>query len=271
MVAKCAQQLTWNFHCCVTALNRVDSAFFGAVEDRKWPGGIGGYCLACRWPVLIQYHLQSSRATSSTVACATQWVLLIVSGVYRRRKMRASHPGSQKGGRKAERCMFHCAQWHWRTSTSSPLMVEVAPVTSISPTVECPTFSQAQRLLLLVFCFFCFFSPLEAKEIFCLFKRKLFSINSKFLIPLLQRCFSLESDLCHFIFLFFYFTVSHKHPRSLFITHKSPFIVVPSPKSPSSACVIVRLCSIHMRVHTRASCLCFKHNNIWKQAGLLQS
>lgn len=30
-------------------------------------------------------------------------------------------------------------------------MVEVAPVTSITPTMECPTFSQAQQLLLLVF------------------------------------------------------------------------------------------------------------------------
>lgn len=153
MIAKCAHQLAWNFHCSATVLSRVDSAFFGAVRDRKWPGGVGGDCLACRWPVLIQYHLQTSRATSPTVACATQWVLLIVSGVYRRRKMRASHPGSQKGRRKAERCMFHCAQWHWRTSTSSPLMVEVAPVTSITPTVECPTFSQAQQLLLLVFFF----------------------------------------------------------------------------------------------------------------------
>lgn len=141
--------------------------FFGAVENRKWPGGVWGNFLACRWPVLVQYHPQTSCATSPSVTCATQWVLLIVSGVYRQRKMRASHPGSQKGRRKAERCMFHCAPWQWRTSTSSPLMVEVASVTSITPAVECPTFSQALQLLLLFFPHL-----LEANEIFFFYLNK---------------------------------------------------------------------------------------------------
>lgn len=49
-----------------TAFDCVAGAFFGDVQDRKWPD-----CLACRWPVLIHYHLQTSCATSTTVACAT--------------------------------------------------------------------------------------------------------------------------------------------------------------------------------------------------------
>lgn len=186
MVAKCAHLLTWNFHCCVMAPSHVDSAFFGAVEDRKWPGGVGGDFLACRWPVLIQYHLQTSCATSPSVTCATQWVLLIVSGVYRRRKMRASHPGSQKGRRKAERCMFHCAPWHWRTSTSSPLMVEVASVTSITPTVECPTFSQAPQLLLL------FFSLTYWRQ-----RRSFFCLNGSYFLIIVCFLYS-GGDLCCF-------------------------------------------------------------------------
>lgn len=51
MVAKCAHQLTWNFHCSATALTRVD----GAVRDRKWPGGVWGRLfglqVACPNPV----------------------------------------------------------------------------------------------------------------------------------------------------------------------------------------------------------------------------
>lgn len=41
MVAKCAHQLTWNFHCSGTALNYVDSVISAAVEDRKWAGVLG--------------------------------------------------------------------------------------------------------------------------------------------------------------------------------------------------------------------------------------
>lgn len=209
---------------------------------RNWPGGD---CLACRWPVLIQYHLQTPCATSSTVACATQWVLLIVSGVYRRRKMRASHPGSQMGGRKAERCMFYCAQWHWRTSTSSPLMVEVAPVTSITPTVECPTFSQAQQLLR-----FFFLSHLRQTRFFFVhFNGSCFLRIEKAWFLKCCIIFILMSVVLFLVFLL----LNHKHP------YKLSFFKVPSAK-PACLCDFVPL--FHTRVHADAFCHCFMHNNI---------
>lgn len=171
--------------------------------------------------------------------------------------MRASHPGSQKGRRKAERCMFHCALWHWRTSTSSPLMVEVAPVTSITRTVECPTFSQAQQLLLLLF-----FFPhsLKGKGYCCLFKCKLFSNNRNIVV-----C------CCVVFVILLKVQPVPKQTESQFKPINHPSSRYPLPKWIWSACGILCLCFLQMCVHGHAFTLCFKHNNISEQAGLLQS
>lgn len=97
-------------------------------------------------------------------------------------------------------------------------MVEVAPVTSITPTMDCPTFSQAQQLLLLVF----FPHSLEAK-FFSLFKWELFSNNSNGLIPLVCCFFPVLRER---LVLFLVFPLSHKHPNSQFKPNKSSFVKV---------------------------------------------
>lgn len=162
-----------NFHCCTTALSCGDSAFFGAAEDRKWPGGIGGNCLSRRWPVLIQHHLQTSRSTSLTVACATQWVLLIVSGVYRRRKMRASHPGSQKGWAKG---------WAMYVPLCTVALTDVYKLPSDGGSGSShinhshrgmPHFQSSSAARTTCFCFFSsLYLSLKEKETFCLFRWK---------------------------------------------------------------------------------------------------
>lgn len=104
---------------CNLDCHSVTLIFFGGVEDGKWWDSVRGNSVPCRWPVLTLHHLEIPSAMYPSVACATQWVLLILSGLYRPREMRATHPSSERVRRKAERCMFHCARWHWRTSTSS--------------------------------------------------------------------------------------------------------------------------------------------------------
>lgn len=185
----------------------------------EWLDSVGGNCVPCRWPVLNLYHLQVSSAMYPAVACATQRVLLILSGVYRQRKMRATHPSSQRGKRKAERCMFHCAQWHWRTSTSSSdggsssthinhslLGLPCFPSSSAAFTVFSLSLSCVKRQINFISC-----------------KFKLFSKNS---ISWICICCCLLLlviwlDWLSMIFLL----VSHKLLGSEFVPHKSFFIV----------------------------------------------
>lgn len=96
-------------------------------------------------------------------------------------------------------------------------MVEVAPVTSITANIKCPTFSQALQLLPLIF------SPLtEVKgHYFFLFERNVISNNSKlFFVCCL---FSAQCDFCwcyfcdtgiHILSSYLIMHPSSRHPRA---------------------------------------------------------
>lgn len=104
---------------------------------------------------------------------------------------------------------------------------------------QVPHFSQAPRLLLLIF-----FSPLtEVKgHFFCLLKRNVFANNSK---SVLCVCFFSLCSQCDFCWFYFSNTCS----QILCSYSITPFIKAPTGKSSRAACVISWLCLTWLCVH----------------------